>query len=124
MMARRNRSGRLVGSLEAMLYAFFFVVALAIAGVLFGVSLQASHEAARLEHAVELANDAAARFAADPAVKQELVIEDGLRVVCPIEDESKAFGHLYHATIRVFDGDEVVYKLETSRYVSARGGAQ
>ena len=121
-MARRTGSGRLVGSLEAMLYAFFFVVALAIAGALFAVSLHASHEAARLEHAVELASDAAACFAADPSVKQELVAEDGLRVVCEVEDESKAFGHLYHATIRVFDGADVVYDLDTSRYMSVRGG--
>lgn len=121
-MVERRRSGRLVGSLEAMLYAFFFVVALAIVGALFGVSLHASHGAARLEQAVELASDAAARFAADPSAKQELLVEDGLRAVCEVTDESKAFGHLYHATIRVYEGTETIYDLETSRYVSARGG--
>lgn len=114
----------MVGSLEAMLYAFFFVVALAIAGALFGVSLHASHEAARLEQAIELASDAAARFAADPAAKQELVEIDGLRVVCEVEDESKAFGRLYYATIRVFHGTDTVYDLETSRYVSVRGSGR
>lgn len=123
MMARRGESSRLVGSLEAMLYAFFFVAALAIAGALFGVSSHASHEAAKLEHAVEMASDVAARFSVDPSVKQEVLTEDGLRAVCEIEPESKSFGHLYRATIRVFDGDDVVYKLETSRYVSVRGGA-
>ena len=121
MMAERTRSGRLVGSLEAMLYAFFFVVAVAIAGAVFGVSIHASHEAARLEEAIELASDAAARFAADPSAKQELVAEDGLRAVCEVTDEPKAFGHLYLASIRVYDGTESLYELETSRYVSARG---
>lgn len=123
MMARRGDSSRLVGSLEAMLYAFFFVAALAIVGALFGVSLHASHEASKLEHAVEMASDMAARFATDPSVKQEVVEDEGLRAVCEIDPESKPFGHLYHATVRVFDGSEVVYQLETSRYVSVRGGA-
>ena len=123
-MTERNRRGRLVGSLEAMLYAFFFVVALAIVGALLGVALHASQEAARLERAVELAGDAAACFAADPSAKQEPVVEDGLRAVCEVADESKAFGHLYHATIRVYDGTETIYDLETSRYVSARGSGR
>lgn len=122
-MRRRNESSRLVGSLEAMLYAFFFVAVLAIVGALFGVSLQASHEAVKLEQAVEIASNVAARFAADPSVEQDVLAEDGLRAVCETERESKSFGYLYHATIRVFDDDSVVYKLETSRYVSVRGGA-
>ena len=110
--------------MEAMLYAFFFVVVLAIAGTLLAVSLQASHGAARLEHAVELASDAAARFSVDPSVKQDAVAEEGLRVVCEVQDEAKAFGHLYHGTIRVFDDTEIVYDLEISRYISSRGGVR
>lgn len=119
-MERSKGSARFVGSIEAMLYAFFFVIALAIVGSLFAVSSRASDDAVRLERAVELASDAAAAFALDPSAEREPAFEGGLTVDCAIEDELKPFGHLYHATIRVLDGDAVVYELKTARYASVR----
>lgn len=117
---------------EALVLLFFLVLAVTVFVQLLGGAVVRSQQATDLENAVQIAQDAAEAFAADP---QSFQPEDqGIYVVdADIERTATSAGTLYRATIKVGKNGEEgsVYELSTARYVEspraraqAAGGAQ
>lgn len=116
---------------EALVLLVFLVASLSI---LVGLFVQARTEGAageRLSRAVQLAQNTAEAFAADPAAAQDLVMEDdGLVATVQAEGEPHESGWLLNATVTVVDRDgssafgpgEEAYRLETARYVPGFAG--
>lgn len=120
---------------EALVLLAFLVASLSILVSLF---VQARAEGAageRLSRAIQLAQNAAETFAADPAAAQGLTVEDGgLVATVQITEESHEGGSLLNATVTVVDSEGIglsdtdgeIYRLDTARYVpgfaSASGG--
>lgn len=117
---------------EALVLLFFLVLAVTVFVQLLGGAVVRSQQATDLENAVQIAQDAAETFAADP---QSFQPEDqGIYVVdADIERTATSAGALFRATIKVSKNGEEdsVYELSTARYVEspraraqAAGGAQ
>jgi type II secretory pathway pseudopilin PulG len=109
---------------ESMLLLVLLAVSMSVLVQVFGLSLQRSHESEELSRAIAAAEDAAERFASDPAAAEGTIDVDGLRVVCEVDEESQHHGTFYRATISVYDfgepdaGQGALYALSTARYVS------
>lgn len=111
---------------EALVLLLFLVLAVTVFVQLLGGAVVRSQQATDLENAVQIAQDAAETFAADP---QSFQPEDqGVYAVdADIERTATSAGALYRATIKVGkDGEEgSIYELSTARYVeSSRTRAQ
>ena len=94
---------------------------------LFSRSIAASQQSERLCQAVNVAENAAEEFAADPAgvaagkkVGRGVALKgrDGYRVSCETAQVERSAGTLWRAHITVSDSQGKVYSLDTSRYVS------
>lgn len=107
--------------IESILLLVFLIGSLAILTQLFSASLNRSVEGRTLDAATIAATSIAEHFAADPTgVNEETQLGD-LRIVCSVEEEQRAGGVLYHATIDVFDtsvsgSNDPVYTLATASY--------
>lgn len=111
---------------EALVLLVFLVASLSILVALFVQARTEADEGERLSQAVQLAQNAAEEFAADPAGSQGLAIEDGgLMATVQVGEEAHESGSLLNATVTVVDeeGDgsieagEEIYRLDTARYV-------
>lgn len=129
MAARKDRRSSWHGKaflVESMVLLVFLVASLSVLVSLF---VQARIEGAageRLSQAIQLAQNAAEEFAADPAAAQGLTLEDGgLVATVRISEEPHEAGSLFNATVTVVDAEgsgsndagEEVYRLDTARYV-------
>lgn len=94
---------------------------------LFSRSIAASQQSERLCQAVNVAENAAEEFAADPAgvaagkkVGRGVALKgrDGYRVSCETAQVERSAGTLWRVHITVSDSQGKVYSLDTSRYVS------
>ena len=104
---------------EAMVLLAFLAVSLAVVTQLFAASAVRAREGRELAAAVSCATNVAERFAAHPDEVAGTTREGDLVVVCDVEEDQRAAGTLYHATVTVFEDDveTPVYVLETARYV-------
>lgn len=111
---------------EALVLLVFLVASLSILVALFVQARTEADEGERLSQAVQLAQNAAEEFAADPAGSQGLAIEDGgLVTTVQVGEEAHESGSLLNATVTVVDEEgggsieagEEIYRLDTARYV-------
>lgn len=111
---------------EALVLLVFLVASLSILVALFVQARTEADEGERLSQAVQLAQNAAEEFAADPAGSQGLAIEDGgLVATVQVGEEAHESGSLLSATVTVVDEEgggsieagEEIYRLDTARYV-------
>lgn len=111
---------------EALVLLVFLVASLSILVALFVQARTEADEGERLSQAVQLAQNAAEEFAADPAGSQGLAIEDGgLVATVQVGEEAHESGSLLNATVTVVDEEgggsieagEEIYRLDTARYV-------
>lgn len=119
---------------EALVLLVFLVASLSILVALFVQARTEADEGERLSQAVQLAQNAAEEFAADPAGSQGLTIEDGgLMATVQVGEEAHESGSLLNATVTVVDEEgggsiaagEEIYRLDTARYVPGfEGGLQ
>lgn len=93
----------------------------------FSRSIAASQQSERLCQAVNVAENAAEEFTADPAgvaagkkVGRGVALKgcDGYKVSCETAQTERSAGTLWRAHITVSDSQGKVYSLDTSRYVS------
>lgn len=94
---------------------------------LFSRATAAADQSTRLCQAVNVAEDAAEEFSADPArvaagekVGDGVAIKGrhGYKVSCKISQDKRSAGTLWRARITVSDSQGKLYSLDTSRYVS------
>ena len=94
---------------------------------LFSRATAAADQSTRLCQAVNVAEDAAEEFSADPArVAAGEKVGDGVavkgrhgyKVSCKISQDKRSAGTLWRAHITVSDSQGKLYSLDTSRYVS------
>lgn len=119
--ARQQRTGRRGNRafiVEALVLFVFLVATLAIVTQLFFASANRAQRSLELERAVTIAANTAERFSANPLSRELDGSYDGLEASCRVTPQRMAAGTLYHALVTVRSGDEEVYRLETSRYVS------
>lgn len=113
---------------EALVLLVFLVASLSILVALFVQARTEADEGERLSQAVQLAQNAAEEFAADPVGvgSQGLAIEDGgLVATVRVGEEAHESGSLLNATVTVVDEEgggsieagEEIYRLDTARYV-------
>lgn len=105
---------------EALVLLFFLVLAVTVFVQLLGGAVVRNQQATDLENAVQIAQDAAETFAADPQSFQPE--GQGVYAVdADIERTATSAGALYRATIKVGkDGEEgSIYELSTARYVES-----
>ncbi len=111
---------------EALVLLVFLVASLSILVALFVQARTEADEGERLSQAVQLAQNAAEEFAADPVGSQGLAIEDGgLVATVQVGEEAHESGSLLNATVTVVDEEgggsieagEEIYRLDTARYV-------
>ena len=111
---------------EALVLLVFLVASLSILVALFVQARTEADEGERLSQAVQLAQNAAEEFAADPIGSQGLAIEDGgLVATVQVGEEAHESGSLLNATVTVVDEEgggsieagEEIYRLDTARYV-------
>lgn len=111
---------------EALVLLVFLVASLSILVALFVQARTEADEGERLSQAVQLAQNAAEEFAADPVGSQGLAIEDGgLVATVQVGEEAHESGSLLSATVTVVDEEgggsieagEEIYRLDTARYV-------
>lgn len=111
---------------ESLVLLAFLVASLAVLMGLFTHARIESAEGERLASAVQLAQNAAEEFAADPLAAPGQTFEhDGLEAEVSVEPEPSSAGTLFHATVVVCDADgsgafaagEEVYRLNTACYV-------
>ncbi len=107
---------------EALVVLAFLMTSLAVFVQLFSSAQIKGLHSERLSRAVILATNTAEEFSAHPTTIEESTTEDGLTIVCDVDDEKRDAGTLYNATITVRDGEEDVYTLHTARYVSTTNG--
>ena len=89
---------------EALVLLVFLVASLSILVALFVQARTEADEGERLSQAVQLAQNAAEEFAADPAGSQGLTIEDGgLVATVQVGEEAHESGSLLNATVTVVD---------------------
>lgn len=105
---------------EALVLLFFLVLAVTVFVQLLGGAVVRGQQATDLENAVQIAQDAAETFAADP---QSFQPEDhgAYAVDANVERTATPAGALYRATIKVSkNGEEgAIYELSTARYVES-----
>lgn len=118
--AERTRSTYLV---EALLLLACLLVVLAVVMALFGFAAAQGTQTAHAQQAMTLAQNAAERFAADPANVPPEQTADGFTVRCDVTEEPQAAGTMLHATITVERDGETAFQLQTARYASARAAA-
>ena len=122
---RKRRNRRIALTLCVM-----FVVLAASIGIftqLFSRATAAADQSTQLCQAVNVAEDAAEEFSADPArvAAGEKVgdgvavnVRHGYKVSCKISQDKRSAGTLWRAHITVSDSQGKLYSLDTSRYVS------
>lgn len=116
---------------EALVLLAFLAFALAVFMQLFGAAHVRAAEERQLTQAVLLASNAAEEFAAAPQAgsttarfdasgsgSAPMDAEGGYQVTSDVTSERTEGGTLYRADIAVACDEEVVYQLETARYVS------
>lgn len=109
---------------ESMLLLVFVAASLAVLVQLFVGSATQAQRGEDLSRAVAVAGSVAEQFAHAPEGFTGPGEVDGLRVRCDVVDEQQPHGVLYRAVVDVYgpgaaqDGDEPIYSIETSRYVS------
>lgn len=111
---------------EALVLLFFLVLAVTVFVQLLGGAVVRSQQATDLENAVQIAQDAAETFAADPQSFQPEA-QGVYAVDADVERTATSAGALYRATIKVSKNGEEgsIYELSTARYVeSSRTRAQ
>lgn len=123
--SRQRSKGRrgMAFFIEALVVLAFLMISLAVFVKLFSSSQLEARNANRKSEAVQLATNCAEVFSASPTTTPSTSELDGLVATCTVTPTKQASGTLFEATIVVRDGDAEVYKLDTSRYVSNRGGA-
>lgn len=119
---------------EALVLLVFLVASLSILVSLFVQARTEADEGERLSQAVQLAQNAAEEFAADPAGAQGLALQDdGLVATVQVGEDPHESGLLLNATVTVVDEEgggsiaagEEIYRLDTARYVPGfEGGLQ
>lgn len=119
---------------EALVLLVFLVASLSILVSLFVQARTKADEGERLSQAVQLAQNAAEEFAADPAGAQGLALQDdGLVATVQVGEDLHESGLLLNATVTVVDEEgggsiaagEEIYRLDTARYVPGfEGGLQ
>lgn len=114
---RTRKSGRAF-IIEALVMFVFLVATLAIVTQLFIASANKSVQGQDLERSSFLAANVAERFSANPLSTNLDISQDGLFVNCAVTPQTMSSGTLYKAVITVFDGYDVIYTIETARYVS------
>ena len=107
---------------EAMLLLFFVMASMAVVTAMFAESVERSEQGTALTDAVALATSAAERFTADPASLEAELAEGGLVASCAVEEQERAGGTMYIATIDVRREGErekaALYSLRVSKYES------
>lgn len=112
---------------ETLILLVALVSSMGVLTQLFSRSIAASQHSERLCQAVNVAENAAEEFAADPAgvaagkeVGRGVALKgrDGYRVSCETAQVERSAGTLWRAHITVSDSQGKVYSLDTSRYVS------
>lgn len=112
---------------EMLILLVALVSSMGVLTQLFSRSIAASQQSERLCQAVNVAENAAEEFAADPAGVaagkkvgrgDALKGRDGYRVSCETAQVERSAGTLWRAHITVSDSQGKVYSLDTSRYVS------
>lgn len=112
---------------ETLILLIVLAASIGIFTQLFSRAAAASDQSARLCQAVNVAEDAAEEFSADPAgvaagnkVGDGVVVKgrNGYKVSCKTTQDKRSAGTLWHAHITVSDSQGKVYSLNTSRYVS------
>ncbi|MDD6650948.1 MAG: hypothetical protein PUE49_01955 [Eggerthellales bacterium] len=103
---------------EALILLAFLVGCLAVFFNLLASAGVMGKESTQLTEAVALASNVAEEFAADPtSVRQSQELE-GYQITCTATPSKTEGGTLYDAHITVYDGDDIIYELDTARYVS------
>ncbi len=111
--------------IEALVVLAFLMISLAVFVKLFAAAQLEARSSTRMSEAVQLATNQAEEFSADPAHASTEKELNGLRLTCEVKPTKRAAGTLYEATITVNDeqhGEQGIYTLATSRYVSNAGG--
>ena len=113
--------------IETMMLLFFIMISLAVLTAMFAQSAERSVKGEDLSRAVSLATSAAERFAADPTSLAEQEERGDYVVVSDVEQEKRAAGSLYNATISVYKqadpggegrSSSPIYQISTSSYRS------
>lgn len=91
---------------EALVLLAFLVAMLALFMALFAGAAERGRQADQLTQAVSLAQNAAERFAADPADAAPLYAQSGLVAQVKAQSEEQAGGTLWHAVITVREAAE------------------
>lgn len=115
-LQRTNKRGRAF-IVESLVLFVFLVATLIIVSMLFFASVSMSAEAQNLERATIIASNTAERFSADPTRSDLDSSEYGLDVSCAVNTQTVGDGTLYLAHIMVLNGDELIYSVDTSRFV-------
>ena len=111
--------------IEALVVLAFLMISLAVFVKLFSSAQLEARSSNRMSEAVQLATNRAEEFSADPTHATGEKEEDGLKLTCEEKPTKRAAGTLYEATITVHDerfGQQNIYTLATSRYVSNSAG--
>lgn len=112
---------------ETLILLVALVSSMGVLTQLFSRSIAASQQSERLCQAVDVAENAAEEFAADPAgvaagkkVGRGVALKgrDGYKVSCETAQAKRNAGTLWRAHITVSDSQGKVYSLDTSRYAS------
>lgn len=112
---------------ETLVLLIVLAASIAVFTQLFSRATAAADQSARLCQAVDIAEDAAEEFSADPAavaasskVGNGVAISghDNYKVSCKITQDKQGVGTLWAAHITVSDAQGKIYALDTSRYVS------
>lgn len=124
---------------ESLVLLVFLVGSLAVLMQVMGGAHERGIEADKLSNAVILASNDAEAFAADPSsgdqvtvfalVDETLVAEPGqssensdrYTVTRTVRENAEKAGTLFEAHIEVTSGDDLVYEMETTRYMSDEG---
>lgn len=134
MDSRRDARRRAVRThstyiIEAMVMLACVVTIAALAMAVFSYAARTTAHADRQQQAIVLATNAAERFAADPeaAYADGAALQQGVgdyQAECVTSASPTAAGCMYTAEITVSYGEEQLWVLETSRYVSSREGGR
>ena len=113
--------------IEALALLLVLIVSMAVFTQLFARSTAAADQSARICKAVNVAEDVAEEFSADPAaVAAGKTVgagvakdgRDGFDVSCDVNQDATGAGTLWKAHIKVSDDEGTAFELDTSRYVS------
>ncbi len=111
---------------EALILLFFLVLFIALFVQLLGGATLRGQKAAELNDAVQIAEDTAEMFAANPLSLQRDDHKGAYLIHTEIDSEEGTHGTLYHVDITVTkDGyAEPIYELESARFVEQAAGAE